>query len=306
MATMGEQSRFMDETPAHVDEDARRDGFVGQRMLTLPRPTIRRALLQPVTGRLLVTDAGFFPHASRHGRSRPQGAGQHIVLICTDGAGWCWTPAGRFAVQRGDAVVVPAGTPHAYGASAEQPWTLWWLHVVGADAPELVRAANAAGGLLSHLRDPAPLASLVSQTIDSLDLGTAGGLVRASGSAWNLLAQLIATGRRPKGVMQNPVEQAIDHLRATSPKRTSVESLAAMVGLSTSQFTTLFKEQVGVPPLRYQNNLRMARARELLDSTAMTVAEVAAECGYSDPLYFSRQFSQVHQISPTRYRSRTK
>lgn len=275
-------------------------------MLTLPRPAIRRALARPVTGRLLVTDAGFFPHAAHHGRSRPQGAGQHILFICTDGGGWCWTPEGTLSVQRGDAVVISSGTPHSYGASPDHPWSLWWMHVVGTDAPELVRTVHeSAGGMISHLRDPAPLASLVSQTIDALDLGTAGGLVQASGFAWNLLAQLIATRRRPQGVVQNPVEQAIDHLRATSPRRTSVGSLASMVGLSTSQFTALFKEQVGVPPLRYQSDLRMARARELLDSTSLSITQVAAECGYADPLYFSRQFGQLHQLSPTQYRRRS-
>lgn len=291
----------------HVTEDAIRDGFLGQRMLTLPRAVIRRALAAPVTGRLLVTDAGFFPHAVHHGRSRPGGARENIVLICTDGAGWCRIGESRILVRQGDAVTIPEGVEHSYGASNDDPWSLWWLHLVGSDAKELVATAQAAaGGAVSHLRDPAPLASLVSQTIDALDMGTAGGMVRASGSAWNLMAQLIATGRRPQGAVANPVERAIEHLMATSPRRTSVGSLAAMVGLGTSQFTALFKEQVGVPPLRYQNNLRMARARELLDSTSLTVAEISVECGYPDPLYFSRQFSQVHQMSPTDYRTRHK
>lgn len=297
----------MDETPTAAGTAALRDGFAGQRMLTLPRPAVTAALQGPVTNRLLVTDAGFFPHAARHARARPQGAAQHIVLICSDGAGWVSTPRGRVSVRRGDAVVIPARLGHEYGAAETDPWTLWWLHVVGTDADELVRAAaSAAGGLAFHLRDTAPLASLVSQTIDALDLGTKGGLVRASGAAWNLLAQLIATGRRPQGPSQNPVERVVEHLRSTSPRRTSVESLAAMVGLSASQLTSLFKQQVGVPPLRYQSDLRMTRARELLDSTDLQVSAVASDCGYDDPLYFTRQFTKLHQMSPTAYRSRAR
>lgn len=300
---MGDFTWFMDESTMDLAHDSLRDGFAGQRMLTLPRPAVRAALQRPVTSRLLVTDAGFFPHAARHGRSRPQGAGQHIVLICTDGFGWCRIPEAKLSLQRGDAVVIPAAVAHEYGASEERPWTLWWLHVVGADAPELVRAARAAArGPVSHLRDPAPFAGLVSQAIDALDLGTAGGLVRASGAAWNLLAQLIATGRRTRGASRNPIEQATDHLRATSPNRTPIATLASMAGLSTSQFTALFKQQMGVPPLRYQSDLRMAKARELLDSTDLPVAVVAVECGYDDPLYFSRQFTRTHQQSPTAYR----
>ncbi len=296
----------MDETTV-IEELALRDGFTGQRMFVVPRPTVQAALARPVTGRLLVTDAGLFPHAARHGRFREGGASQHILMLCTSGAGWCRTPDGRFTVQRGDAVLLPAEVAHEYAASEDDPWTLWWLHFVGRDSAELVRSAHeAAGGPLSHLRDPTPVAGLVSQVIDALDSGTAGGLVRATGAAWNALTQVIATGRRRPGPALSPVEQAVEHLRATTPQRTSVEALAAMVGLSSSQLNAAFRRQVGVPPLRYQSDLRMARARELLDSTDFAVTAIAASCGYEDPLYFSRQFTRTHGLAPTAYRARIK
>lgn len=290
-----------------VPDEALRDGFPGQRLVVLATSTVRAALTRPVTNRLLVTDAGFFPHAARHGRSRPRGARENILLICTNGSGWVQLPETTTSIHRGDAVLISAQTPHEYAASATDPWTLWWLHFLGADASELVRTARAAaGGPISHLLDPAPLSSLVSQAIDGLDMATAGGLIRASGAAWNALAQLVATGRRTTGTQLSPVEQAVAHLRATVPQRTSVEALASMVGLSSSHFAALFQEQVGIAPLRYQNELRMARARELLDSTDLPVAVIAKECGYHDPLYFSRQFSKVHHQSPTAYRTRTR
>lgn len=290
-----------------MDEAATvRDGFAGQRMFVLPRPVVREARTRPVTDRLLVTDAGFFPRAADHGRSRPQGARQHVVLFCTDGSGWCRTPQGSHPVHRGDAVLLRAGVAHEYGADREDPWTLWWMHVTGPDADDLLTAAaTAAGGPVSHLRDPGALTSLVSGVLDALDTGTAGGLVQASGAAFHALTQVIATGRRPRGPALSPVERAVEHLRATTPRRTPVDALAAMVGLSPSQLGTLFRQHVGTSPLRYQSDLRMARARELLDGTSLSVAEVATACGYDDGLYFSRQFSRTHGQSPTAFRART-
>lgn len=289
----------------------RRDGFAGQRMLVTPRSAVRASLSLPVTGRLLVTEAGVFPHASRHGRSRPGGAEQHILLVCTDGAGWCRTGAGAGAgagaepVRRGDAVLLLAGAPHEYGADADAPWTLWWFHVLGTDAAELVRAGlTTAGGPVIHLRDAAPVASLVSQVIDSLDTGTRAGDLMASGAAFHALTHVVATGRRAPGPAPSPVERALAHLRTTSPRRTSVASLAAMVGLSTSRLGALFREHVGVSPMTYQSQLRMARARELLDSTELPVASVGAASGYDDPLYFSRQFTRTHGVAPSAYRAR--
>lgn len=301
---MGDSLAHMDETTVEGD-GALRDGFAGQRMVVVPRPTVRAALARPVTGRLVVTDAGFFPHAARHGRSRPHGAREHVLLVCTDGAGWCRTADGRFDVRPGDVVLVPAGTPHEYAAAEHDPWTLWWLHAAGRDADELAGAARAAaGGPISHLRDPAALASLVSQVIDALDDGTAGGLVRAAGAAWHALAHVVATGRRSPGPSPDPVERVVEHLRATTPHRTSVGSLAAMVGLSPSQLGARFRARVGTSPLQYQTGLRLARARELLDSTDLPVAAVAQACGYDDALYFSRRFARTHGVSPTAYRAR--
>jgi AraC-like DNA-binding protein len=296
----------VDETLTGLDSGAIRDGFTGQRMLVVPRQLVREALQRPVTGRLLVTDAGWFPHAARHGRARAQGAREHILLLCTEGAGWCRTHDSQFTVPPGAAALLPANLPHAYGASHASPWTLWWFHFTGADALELVRAARrAAGGPVTHLRDPAPVASLVSQVIDALDSGpTTAGFTRAAGAAWNALAQVIATGRRGAGRNLSPVERAVDHLRSTTPQRTSVTALASMVGLSTSQLSAQFRRQLGVSPLRYQTRLRMTRARELLDRTCLSVSAVAREAGYDDPTYFSRQFARIHGMSPTAYRDR--
>lgn len=294
----------MDETLT-IPPGALRDGFQGERMFVVPRPTVRTAISQPVTGRLMVTDAGMFPKAAHHGRVRRSGTREHIVMVSTGGVGWCDTGHGPARLDRGDAVIVPAGTPHEYHADESSPWTLWWFHVIGPDADELVRAAHAAAsGSVSHLRDPAPVASLISQIVDALDSGTPAGLIRATGAAWNALTHIVATGRRSRGPSLSPVERAIEHLRATTPDRTSVEALAAMVGLSAPQLTTLFRQQVGMPPLRYQNSLRMALARELLDSTDLTVGAVARAAGFSDPLYFSRQFSRTHGQSPSQYRDR--
>ena len=155
-----------------------------------------------------------------------------------------------------------------------------------------------------HLRDAAPVASLVSQVIDSLDTGTRAGDLLASGAAFHALTHVVATGRRAPGPAPSPVERALAHLRTTSPRRTSVASLAAMVGLSTSRLGALFREHVGVSPMTYQSQLRMARARELLDSTELPVASVGAASGYDDPLYFSRQFTRTHGVAPSAYRAR--
>lgn len=282
------------------------DGFVGQRMLAVPRPVVDHALGAPVTRRLLVTDAGFFPRATRHGRSRSRGATEHVVMVCTAGAGWCRTEEGAFDVGVGDAVLLPKGRAHMYGAAESDPWTLWWMHVTGSDSAELIAAARVSPvSPVVHLADPAPATSLISQVIDMLaDASTTAGLVGAAGAAWHALTVIAATGRQRSTGEADPVDRALEHLRSTSPRRTDVAALAAIVGLSTSHLNALFRQRTGIGPLEFQQQLRMSRARELLDTTTLTVAAVARAAGFNDPLYFSRQFAKVHGQSPSAYRRR--
>jgi AraC family transcriptional regulator of arabinose operon len=73
-------------------------------------------------------------------------------------------------------------------------------------------------------------------------------------------------------------------------------------GVVGPEFSALFRSQTGQAPLNFQMQLRMAKARELLDTSELAIARIAEQCGYQDPYYFSRIFKKTHSISPARYR----
>jgi transcriptional regulator GlxA family with amidase domain len=83
-----------------------------------------------------------------------------------------------------------------------------------------------------------------------------------------------------------------------------VSTLAAQASVSPSHYFALFKRQTGTAPIDFFIRLRMNHARQLLDSTASSVKEIAAAMGYDDPFYFSRVFKSVHQVAPAEYRRR--
>ena len=124
----------------YADQMYVRDGFPGQRLHVLPAPLITEALQRPPTTRLVITDAGYFPHAAMHGRVRRTGAGQTILIMCADGAGWCELAGVRHEVSAGQLLLIPAGAAHRYYAYSTDPWSIWWLHVTGADVVDLVQA----------------------------------------------------------------------------------------------------------------------------------------------------------------------
>ncbi len=225
------------------------------------------------------------------------------MIACTEGSGWAIVDDVPMQVRAGDVLVLPSGVPHSYGADAELPWTIWWCHLRGADAGEL-RASTTDRPLLA-LRQPDRVVALLDEILSHLerDHGTAS-MVGATGAAWKLFTQLAIDRMLP--ARDDPLHRAMAFIADRLDADLGVPELAALVGVSPSHLGALFRRATSGGVLAYRTGLRMARARTLLDRTDSTVAEVARAVGFDDPLYFSRQFSRKHGVSPTEYRGETK
>ncbi|WP_254304493.1 AraC family transcriptional regulator [Rathayibacter sp. VKM Ac-2835] len=281
------------------------DGFLGQRLHVLPKPRVAEALAAPITERLLVTDAGHFPHAAAHGRSRPEGTREAVVILCTAGRGWVDTGDSTAPVGTGEVAIIAPGVPHRYWADFDDPWTIWWLHVAGADAAALVSAViEERTSPVVTARDAFSAKALIEHAVAALERDeTDSSLYAASGAAWNLLAQLASD--RARGTLESGdrIRMAQDHLREHLDSPTSITELATLAGMSTSHFSALFKKAAGMSAVEYVKRLRSARARELLITTDAPIADIARAVGYSDAFYFSRQFRAINGTSPSEYRA---
>jgi AraC family transcriptional regulator, arabinose operon regulatory protein len=285
-----------------------RSGFPGERISVLPRPRVAQALEHPVTSRLVVTDCGYFPKAAGHLRSRPLGCSETIVIVCADGLGWCELSSGSHVVRPGQVLVVLSGDEHVYGADADSPWTIWWMHLAGFDVPALVQASGigTAAPVLSLGHLPQAV-SLVEEALLAMEHDDSQLTLQvAAGAAWHLMA-LLSTARPGLFVgRSDPVRVAIAYLQRQFAGKVSVGELADMVGLSPSHFSTLFRATAGCGPREYQTRLRMMKGRQLLDTTDLPVSTIARSVGYEDPLYFSRKFRAVHGMTASEHRARAK
>jgi AraC-like DNA-binding protein len=282
-----------------------RDGFPGQRLRVLPRPLVASALRSPPTSGLLVTDAGYFPRAANHGRRRPAGAPEAIVIVCVDGYGRCESLGRSTVVGPGQAIVLPPGRPHVYIADPERPWTIWWLHAAGTQVAELLSVIAPDGReALVELHDAYRAVATIDDAIACFERDeTLPSLISAAGAGWSLLAQLAADVVAGGPQRTEPVRQAQDYLRRNFAKPLSVAELARTAGLSPSHFSALFRAATGGGVVEYTKRLRMARARELLITSSRDIGDIAEAVGYTDAFYFSRQFRTVHGCTPTAYRA---
>lgn len=80
------------------------------------------------------------------------------------------------------------------------------------------------------------------------------------------------------------------------------ERLAHRVGLSPTHLRRIFRQETGVSLSQYGKQLRMTEARRLLQTTLLSVKQVAAKAGAGDVSHFIRSFEKTYGMSPTRYR----
>ena len=110
-----------------------------------------------------------------------------------------------------------------------------------------------------------------------------------------LAAQL--AGREPLREVQRWIA---DHPAADL----SVEMLASRASLSPRQFARAFAAEVGMPPGRYVDRVRLEAARRELEDTGAAVGQVARSCGYGTPEAMRRAFIRTLGVSPAGYRQR--
>ena len=98
--------------------------------------------------------------------------------------------------------------------------------------------------------------------------------------------------------MDVPLIQIIEQLKRPLNRRLRVVEMAALAGLSPSRFAHLFRLATGLPPARCFRNLRLERARDLLEATTLSVAEVRIMVGGSESSHFAQDYHACHGVTP--------
>lgn len=83
----------------------------------------------------------------------------------------------------------------------------------------------------------------------------------------------------------------------------SLTDFAQSVNLSVWRLCHIFKSDVGIPPMRYLRVLRMERAKGLLESSFLSVKQIAYRVGMNDESHFVRDFKATYGSSPSCYRT---
>ncbi len=240
---------------------------------------------------------------------RPKGSGDWLLIVSAGGAGRVSFERGGLRLAAGDAVLFAPGACQDYATDeAAGHWHLRWAHFQPRPHwrawlmwPQVAPHTGAVS-----LRGPAEAA--VNGALERMLAAHRLGGPVCDDLAMNGLEEALvwifrlAADKRLAG-MDARIQRAVHHLATHSGEPFDLEALAVRCGLSPSRFSHLFRAETGTTPQQFAEKLRMETARQLLAQTNLSVAEIGAEVGYEDPLYFSRRFRRFYGRAPSQGRA---
>ena len=118
----------------------------------------------------------------------------------------------------------------------------------------------------------------------------------------SLFEQRVSQAQEPQEQAERVITGITRYLQEHLAEEVSLSVLAEQFHLNPQYISQLFKNEIGVGFLAYLTNIRMERAKKLLLSTSLSVAEVAEQSGYGDYRVFTKVFKKSEGITPSQYR----
>jgi AraC-like DNA-binding protein len=287
----------------------RREGFEGQKLIVLPKKIITGFLSKdPVTRQIYITDIGYYPKAKFHYAERPAGINQHIIIYCTEGSGWLEINKKRVELSPSQFIAIPANTPHRYAANTNKPWTIYWMHFKGDTAGFIINLIlKNSENYKPHLAFNEDRIKLFEEICFNLEKGYSEDTLRYVNMIfYHFLSSLIYENKfnHIDKAQDDVVSKTIGYMQQKVNMPIKLEEIAAFLNISASHFSAIFKSKTGHSPIEYFNQLKIQKACQYLSFTNMAVKEIAITLGIDDQYYFSRMFTKLMGISPTKYRGK--
>ena len=287
------------------------EGFRGERSIVLPPAIIDLLIKNETTQSLYITDIGYYPKASGHFRSRPDGANENVLIYCIDGKGWFSVNNKKYNIDRNQFFILEKNLPHEYGADRQSPWSIYWVHFTGEKAAIFSSVFNQVLDIAPSESDRIQeRISIFEEIYQNLELGySQDNLEYVSMCLWHLLAsfRFVQQFRVVNKIKQvNLIQQTVLYMKENLNKNLKIEEIADHVHYSVSHFSLMFTKSTSYSPLEYFAQLRIQRACQYLDHTDLSIKSIAYELGFSDPFYFSKVFKTHTSLSPLQYKNRKK
>lgn len=226
----------------------------------------------------------------------------HYILA---GLGTFQTEQLTYRLHAGQGFLIEPGQETTYIADKNTPWSYIWIGFAGSFADQLMQQLpiNQHDPIFSlpNAKRLLTLSNLLltqketTNTQKLLDLSYLLEYLSIISTAKTVISKI------PTHPLDPYVEQAI-YLISQSFPQVSANFLADQIGLDRSYLGKRFKRATGMTIQAYLKNYRITQARHLIESTDLSLLQIAQACGYERPDSLTRAFKQTYGLTPSNFK----
>lgn len=228
----------------------------------------------------------------------------YLIHFILDGEGDFYVNNTNYHLCRGQGFLIEPDYQTTYISNPNNPWTYVWVGFSGKEAKDILSSIG--------LSQDNPIFScdhgdkLKKYVFDMLNhnYSSQSDSLRLQAMLY-LFLSIIADSQKdkidaPSGNVY--VNHAISYIQSHYSMPVTIEEISDYVRINRSYLSSLFKEYVGLSPIKYLQNFRITRAQHMLTITNLPIESIALSCGYQSAEAFHKVFRQKNGISPKQYR----
>lgn len=232
----------------------------------------------------------------------------YLLHIVAEGRGEYIVGDKIHKIKKGQIFLIYPSVTTTYRSDEEDPWSYYWIGFSGYQSEFILSQMGfSRDNLVISVDAPEPLLACIDRMMDTHEVTFSNELYRTA-ELLRFFSYVISAGSAhdsPTGKKARTMyaRLAMRYLSGNFDRKLSISALAAHIGVDRSYLTKSFQAEYGYSPQQYVMDLRMKKAKHLLEESEEPIASVAAKCGYSDALAFSRLFRKTWGCSPSAYRA---
>lgn len=250
---------------------------------------------------LMVNCAGAYNQLPKHYDNNPKGRLDYYLMYIVSGEAKVYNEDKYVIAKEGSIIIFPPNKGYKH-TNNDLPISYFWVHFTGSDVPSIL---NRYGIKLFPEINKANGESRIPNRFQKLFDGFAKNDKFRDYDLSSLLDRLLVEIGRSISVEQGEkmlFAKSIRYINEFYNKPIRITELAKMENVSMTTYNLHFKNQMGMSPTQYILTLRMHSAKELLESSKLSVRDIGAMCGYDDFNFFTKVFKKHSGKSPSAYR----
>jgi AraC-like DNA-binding protein len=227
----------------------------------------------------------------------------HIIACCTEGKAQYTIDDIHYNVQKGDILFFPKHKLHIGSSDPKEPWA---FYVILFDTlfpdEESEQRFFTFDNVITNPNVP-HLFSIFKEAHLEWTTKKSGYLLRCRSKVLEAFSLLIRRLDFPSGNARHSqvIDEVMNFMADNYHISFTIEELCQRAGYSPSHFQLVFKKLTGKTIIQYQNEIKILKARDLLQYGHCNVSEAALQVGFTDIYYFSKLFKKIIGHNPSKF-----